>query len=65
MHGWLIHSHIHKHFTQTASVTGKPNAGDKGRLLMNYRGSAEKNRAYLTNILEIAILFAKHNTGIF
>lgn len=44
-----------------ASVTGKPYAGDKGCLIMKYKRSANEGRDYLTNILEITILIAKHN----
>lgn len=44
-----------------ASVTGKRDAGDTGRLIMNYRRSTKGCMVYLTNILEITILVAKHN----
>lgn len=60
---WLILTH--KQFIQTASVTGNPYAGNKGRLIINYKRSAEQDLVYLTAILKIAILFAEHNAGTF
>lgn len=59
---WIWHITF---FIQTASVTGKPYAEDKGHLIMSYRRSKEEDRVYLTNILEITILVAKHNAGKF
>lgn len=53
----------HSFYIQTASVTGKRDAGDTGRLIMNYRRSTKGCMVYLTNILEITILVAKHNAG--
>lgn len=55
--------YVSLNFIQTASVTGKPYAGDKGCLIMKYKRSANEGRDYLTNILEITILIAKHNAG--
>lgn len=63
MYVWLILTH--KQFIQTASVTRKPYAGNKGRLIINYKRSTEQDLVYLTDILKIAILFAKHNAGTF
>lgn len=57
--------HLHLEYTSgrltDASVTRNPYAGNKGRLIINYKRSAEQDLVYLTAILKIAILFAEHN----